>query len=86
MGMEDIFFNDAEPFEQINNTSSTESPMRNLVKTGQAVSKKTFKDYDILYMYVGQGLGQIILGDKILIITERVCYFDHTLQVSAIGL
>ena len=26
-----------------------------------------------------QEQGQIILGDKILIVTKRVCYFDHTL-------
>ena len=27
MGMVDILFNDAEPFEQIDNTPSTQSPM-----------------------------------------------------------
>ena len=52
----------------------------NLVKTGQAVSEKTmFKDYEILYMYIAQGQGQITQEDKILIVTKRVCYFDHTL-------
>ena len=36
-------------------TPSTEGPMWNLVKIGQAVSeKKTFKDYEILYMYIAQ--------------------------------
>ena len=46
-----ILFNDAEPLEQIDNTLSTEGPMQNLVKIGQAVSKKkTFKGYEILYM------------------------------------
>ena len=34
-----ILFNEAEPFEQINNTSLTEGPKYNLVKTGQAVSE-----------------------------------------------
>ena len=48
MGIADILFNNAELFEK-NNTSSTETPMRNLLKIGQAVSeKKTFKYYDIL--------------------------------------
>ena len=56
MGMVDILFNDAEQFEQTDNTPSTESPVWNLVKIGQAVSeKKTFKDYDILYMCIAQG-------------------------------
>ena len=80
MGMVASFFNDAEPFEQIDNTPLTEGPMRNLVKIGQAVSdKKTCKDYKILYMYIAHGQGQITLRNKILIATKRVCYFDHTL-------
>ena len=58
----------------------TEGSVGYLVKIGQAVlEKKLFKDYEILYMYIAQGQGQITLGDKILIVTERVCYFDHTL-------
>ena len=66
--MVDILFNDAETFEIIDNAPSTESPIWNLVKVGQAVSeKKTFKDYEILYMYIAQGQGQIMLGDKILL-------------------
>ena len=45
MGMADISFSDAEPFEHIDNTPSTESLNWNLVKTGQAVlEKETFKD------------------------------------------
>ena len=56
------------------------------MKIGQAVlEKKTFKDNEILYMYIAQGQGKITPGDKILIVTERIYYFDHTLQVSAIG-
>ena len=44
MGIADILFNETELFEQIDNTSSTESPMWNLMKISQAVSaKKTFK-------------------------------------------
>ena len=39
MGMAAILFNDAEPFEQIVNTLSTEGPLRNLVKIAQAVSE-----------------------------------------------
>ena len=48
MGLVVILFNDAEPFEQIDDIPSTEGPMWNLVKNGQAISeKKTFKDYEI---------------------------------------
>ena len=43
MGMAAILINDAEPFEQIVNTLSTESPMWNLVKIAQTVLEKTFK-------------------------------------------
>ena len=40
------------------------------MKIGQAVSeKKTFKGYEILYMYIAQGQRQITLEDKILIVT-----------------
>ena len=80
MGTAAILFKNAEPFEQIGNTPSTEGQMLNLVKSGHAVSeKKAFKDYEIPYMYIAKGQGQITLGDKILIETGRVCYFDHTL-------
>ena len=71
MGMVSILFNDAEPFEQIDNISLTEGPMWNLVKTGQAVSEKCYK---ILYMYTAQGQWQVTIRDKILTVTERVCY------------
>ena len=61
--------------------------MWNLMKICQAVSeKKTFKYYKILYMYIAQGQGQITPEDKSSIVTERVCYFDLALKVSAIGL
>ena len=84
MAIADILFNDAELFKQIDNTPLAENPMRNLrnlVKIGQAVSEKTFKDHKILYMYTAQVQRQITPGDKILIVTERVCYMyvDHTL-------
>ena len=70
----------SQPFEQIDNMPLTEGPKCNMVKIDQAVSeKKTFKDYNILYIYITQ-------EDKILIVTKRVCYFDHTLQVSVSGL
>ena len=49
MGMAAISFNDAEPFEQNVNIPSTEGPMWNLVKIGQVVLEKTFKDFMILY-------------------------------------
>ena len=80
MGIVTILFNNAEPFEQIDNTPSTEGPVCNLIKIGQAVQeKKTFKYYETLHMYLAQGQGQVTPGDKILIVTERVCYFYYTL-------
>ena len=39
--------------------------MWNLVKIGQAISEKMFKDYENLYIYIAEGQGQIIFGDKI---------------------
>ena len=66
MSMADILLNDAEPFEQIDNTLSTDSPMSNLVKTGQAIpGKKTFKDYKIVNMYIAQEQVQITRGSKL---------------------
>ena len=62
MGMAAILFSGAEPFDQIVNTPSKEGPMWNLVKIGQAVSEKTFKDYAILYLYIAQGQGHIMPG------------------------
>ena len=80
MGMTAILFNDAERFEQIDNMPLTEGSQCNLVEIGQVASgKKTFKDYEILHMYIAQGQGQLTLGDKILIVTEKICVFDHTL-------
>ena len=80
MSMTAILFNDAEWFEQTDNMPSTEGPKCNLVKIGQAVSeKKTFKDCEILNMYIVQGQGQTTQEDKILVVTKSVCYFDHTL-------
>ena len=56
MDMTAILFNDAKPFEQTDNTPSTEDPMWNIVTIVQAVSeKKTFKDYEILYVYIALG-------------------------------
>ena len=42
--------------------------MPNLVKIGQVVTEKMFKDFTILYMYIAQGQGQII--PKILMVTK----------------
>ena len=57
MGMAAIFFNGAEPFEQI---VKTEGPIWSLVKIASAVSeKKTVKNYTISYMHIAQGQGQI---------------------------
>ena len=45
--------------------------MWNLVKFGQAGSeKKTLKDYEILYMYIAQGQGQITSEGKLLIVLK----------------
>ena len=55
MGMAATLFNGAEPFEEIDNMFSTDGPKCNLVKFGQAVSEKTLKDYEILYMYIAKG-------------------------------
>ena len=67
----DILFKDAECFEQTDNMPSIEGPKCN----GQAVSEtKTFKDDEILYMYIAQRQGQITHEDKILTVTKRVCY------------
>ena len=46
-----IVFNGMETFEQTVIIHSTEGPMWNLVKIGQAVSN----DYTILYIYITQG-------------------------------
>ena len=40
MGKAAVLFNDAKPFEQIDNTPLTGGPIWNLVKTGQAVAKQ----------------------------------------------
>ena len=63
MGIAAILFEKAEQFEQIANIISTEGPMLNLVKSGQAVSeKKTFKGNINLYLYIAQGQGQLTPG------------------------
>ena len=59
MSMAAILFNGAEPFEQIVNIPSTEGPMWNLMKIGQAVSEKVFEDFMILYLHIAQGQGRI---------------------------
>ena len=59
MGMAAILFNGAEPFEEIFNNPLTEGPMWNLMKIGQVVSEKMFKDFMILYLNIAQGQGQI---------------------------
>ena len=73
MGMASILFKGAEPSEQIVNILSAESPIWNLVKTVQAVSKKTFKDFTILCMYIAQRQGQI--APKILTAAKHFYYF-----------
>ena len=56
MDMAATLLKNAEPFAQINNTSSTECLVWNLMKIDHAVlEKETFIDYTILYMYIAQG-------------------------------
>ena len=50
-----ILYINAEPFEQIHNMPLSEGPKCNLVKIGQAISEKTFKDYEILYNVYSPG-------------------------------
>ena len=51
-----------------------------MVKIGQVFTETNkFKDYTILYMYIAKEQGQVISGDKSLIVTKRLCYFAHTL-------
>ena len=47
MGMAATLFSGAEPFEQVVNIPSTGGPMWNLVKIGQTVLEKMFKDFMI---------------------------------------
>ena len=52
MGMAAILLAGAEPFEQIVNIPSTEGPMQNMVKIGQAVPEKTFiRFHDFIPVY-----------------------------------
>ena len=75
-----ILFYSTESFEQTDNTPSSDGPMWNLVKIGQAVSeKKTFNYYAILYMYIDQEQIQTPAGDKILTVTKSFDQFNHTL-------
>ena len=77
MGMATILVIDAEQFEQIDSIPSTEGPKSNLVKIGQVVSeKKTLKDF--IHLYSTGARADNLRGQK-LILTKRVCYFDHTL-------
>ena len=77
MGMVAILFSVVEP---VVNIPSTEGPMWNLVKIGPTCFiGKYFKDYKILYMYVGQGQGRITFWDKFFIVTKSFYYFNNTL-------
>ena len=80
MGMVAILFTTERPFEQIVSTMLTEGPMWNLVKIGKWFQRrKHLKIYTILYMYKAQRQGQIPQWDKILIVTNKFYYFNHTL-------
>ena len=82
--MVNILFNDAEPFEQIDNTPLTESPMGNQVKICQAVSeKKTFKDYYFKHVYspgarVDNPWGQkLCYNQRYLLLQSYIVSFSH---------
>ena len=81
MGMAAVLFNGAEPFEKIVSYLSTEGIMWNLVKIAHAVSQKKFKNYTILYMCPG-AKAKNRPGDKMLIVTNKLYYFNHTLCFS----
>ena len=75
-----ILFNNAKPFEQIDNTPLTEGPIWNLVKIGQAVSKveDVLRLRDFIYV-CRPGARADNPDDKILIVTKRVGYFEYAL-------
>ena len=52
IGMAAMLFSDAEPFEQSVNITSTEGPTWNLVKIGQGVLEKMFKNFMVLNLYI----------------------------------
>ena len=58
-GMAAILLNDPEPFEQSVTIPLSEGPMWNLMKIGQVVLEKTFKDFMVFYLYKAQGQGQV---------------------------
>ena len=71
-----ILFNSAKPFEQIVSTISTDGPIWNLVKNGPRFQRRRhLKFYTIFYMHKAMRQGQIPLGDKILIVNNKVYYF-----------
>ena len=59
IGMVAILFNGAEPFKQIVKILLTEGHVFNMVKISQRFQRRPFKKYTFLYMYIGQGQGQI---------------------------
>ena len=74
-----ILFYGVEPYEQIVSILLTEDFMWNLVKIGQAVLEKMFKDYMILNMYTAKG--QVGITPR----GQFWLYFNHTLQISTIN-
>ena len=71
MGMAAILINGAKPFEQIVNIPSTEGPVGNLVKIGQAVSERNmFHDFIPVYSpwarvdNPGEGITTLIIHCK----------------------
>ena len=53
--------------------------MKSIENWSSGFREEFFKDYTILYTYIAMEQGQIIPGDKILFVTERFYYFNHTL-------
>ena len=77
MGMAAVLFNDAEPFEQIDNTLR----QRPSVKSGANWSS-CFREGRLsirsIHVY-SPGARADNAGDKLWIVTRSVCFFDHTL-------
>ena len=77
MGMTAILFNSVEPFEQIDNTISTEDPMWKLVKLVKQFQRRRL-NITRFYKHIAMGKGRSPLGDYTLIVIKNIYYLNHT--------
>ena len=82
MAMAAILFNSVEAFKQTINTPWTEGPM--ILKTGENWSSDFREDVErfqnFIHVYSPEARAdKITSGDKILIVTEKFYYLNHTL-------